>query len=199
MQLFTRARWLAGLLIAVIVALGCGPGAPSQSDDIHPALQGGIIPPADQRPDALADFLDLPDDVDPVVFPWSRVEIEPADGGEPFAYGILVANSSPRRTRGLMHWTGLPEQTGMLFIFRSLDNGGGFWNRDVPIDLDVAFLDADGVVLEFVRLNARSEEIKRPEARYAFALEAPAGRFASDGVSVGARIVLSERLRESVQ
>ena len=79
----------------------------------------------------------------------------------------------------------------MLFVFDQTMVHSGFWNNNVPIDLRVAFLDGDGRILEFVTLEARSQEVRRPAQPYRYALEMPAGRYAELGIEVGDRLVIN--------
>ena len=141
----------------------------------------------------LAPFLELPADVEAVEFGRSKVTAVTAAGE--FAVPVLVADDGTRRSRGMMYMTGLPEGMGMIFVW---EGGGsrrsGFWNNNVPIDLDVAWLDADGVILEFSQLFARDREVKRPAQNYTAVMEMPAGRFADLGIGVGDRFLIPSAL-----
>ncbi len=178
-------------LVAVAFAvLACGPvpGISGESANL-----GGVLPPATARPSGLDAYLELPDDVEQVVFPYSEVTIEREAGV--LTLGVLVANTGERRQRGLMYWTGLPAQMGMIFIWEGGgERYGGFWNQNVPMDLSVAFLDRDGVVMEFVTLYAQDDEVKAPAQAYAYALEVPRGRFEQLGIRVGDRVRIPQSL-----
>ena len=83
----------------------------------------------------------------------------------------------------------------MIFIWEETQaRSGGFWNPNVPIDLDVAWLDRDGAILEFTVLIANDSEIKRPQQDYYFVLEMPRGRFEELGIGVGDRVLIPETL-----
>ncbi len=186
-----KQHWGAGLgcvliALAALAALACGPSG-------DPATRGGVILPAVERPDDLAGWLDLPESVDEVVFPWSEVVVRRASGE--LTVGVLVANTAERRQRGMMYWRGLPPTSGMIFIWEETRaRSGGFWNPNVPIDLHVAWLDRDGVILEFSTLLAEDETVKRPQQEYFFVLEMPRGRFAELGIVVGDQVVIPETL-----
>lgn len=186
--------WRLGFATAIglvaLVVLACGPSG-------HPSIESGsgteVIAPATQRPLNLDGFLQLPDTVQPVAFPWSEVTVRRSIGD--LRVGVLVADNGTRRTRGLMYWSGLPQQAGMLFIWedgqpRSL----GFWNRNVPMDLHVAWLDEDGTILGFATLIAFDEQIKHPPAEYYHVLEMPRGRFEELGIAVGDRVLIPQTL-----
>ncbi len=180
-------RW--GLLLvtlAMLLGLACGPAG-------DPALRGGVIAPALERPAELSGLLQIPAFTDEVVFPWSEVTIETSPGE--LTLGVLVANTSERRHRGLMHWHGLPPATGMIFIWEETQpRSGGFWNENVPIDLHVAWLDRDGTILEFSTLLAEDRTSKQPSEPYFFALEMPRGGFEALGVAVGDRVRIPQTL-----
>ncbi|MCY3558412.1 MAG: DUF192 domain-containing protein [Chloroflexi bacterium] len=179
-------RAASGLLIALaaLVVLACGP---TQSSDT--VNDGGVIAPAVERPADLDRFLQLPEDVDYVDFPWSEVEVDRSTGT--LTVGVLVADTSERRSRGMMYRNGLPEQSGMIFIWEDIRaQTGGFWNPNVPIDLDVAWLDANGSIMEFTVLTAGDSTIKGPAKPYYFVMEMPRGRFAALGIELGDRVVI---------
>ena len=109
--------------------------------------------------------------------------------------GVLVANTSDRRSRGMMYWSGLPPNSGMVFIWeQTRARSGGFWNQNVPIDLSVAWLGREGEILEFSTLLAEDETVKRPQQEYYFVLEMPRGRFEEMGIAVGDRVLIPETL-----
>ena len=172
--------------LAAVVVLACGPSG-------DPATRGGVIPPAVERPAELAGRLDLPALVSEVVFPWSEVVVR--RDSDDLAVGVLVANTPDRRSRGMMYWSGLPANSGMIFIWEETrSRGSGFWNQNVPIDLDVAWLDRDGEILEFSVLFAEDETIKRPQQPYFYVLEMPRGRFAEMGIELGDQVLIPTTL-----
>ena len=184
-------RWPSALLVglAALLVLGCGP----TTSDPQSANDAGVIAPAIARPADIDSELALPDGVDDVPFPWSEVMIERS--ASDLTLGVLVANTSERRSRGMMYRSGLPEQSGMIFIWeQTRARSGGFWNPNVPIDLDVAWLDEDGSIMEFTVLIAGDSTVKGPSAPYYFVLEMPRGRFASLGIELGARVAIPPTL-----
>lgn len=175
--------------LAALIVLGCGPtGSGLQADD-----DAGVIAPAIARPVGVDSLLMLPDGVDDVPFPWSEVVIERSSGD--LTVGVLVANTPQRRSRGMMYRSGMPEQSGMIFIWeQTRPRTGGFWNPNVPIDLDVAWLDEDGSIMEFTVLIAGDATVKGPSEPYYFVVEMPRGRFASLGIGLGDRISIPQTL-----
>lgn len=172
--------------LAALVVLACGPTG-------DPATRGGIIAPAVERPEELAGRLNLPSLVSEVVFPWSELTVGRQSGD--LTVGVLVANTPDRRSRGMMYWSGLPPNSGMIFIWeQTRARTGGFWNQNVPIDVSVAWLDRDGTILEFSKLLAGDETIKRPQQPYFFVLEMPHGGFEQMGIELGDRVIIPETL-----
>ncbi len=193
-------RHLAVVLVVAAAALACGPSrqaepaqeTPPPAQAVGQAAQTEQVEQTEQTeqagPPNLADWLELGEGVEPIEFAWTRMTME-TTGGE-LELGVFIADTSARRQRGLMYATGLPPANAMLFIFDDPPVHGGFWNNNVPIDLHVAFLDAEGRILEFVTLEAHSREIRRPSQPYSYALEMPAGRYAELGIGVGDRLVI---------
>ena len=185
-----RVGFTTAIGLAALIVLACGPTGDSSIDS---GSGTEVIAPATERPARLDGYLHLPDDVDPVAFPWSEVTIRRSAGN--LTLGVLIADNSERRTRGLMHWTDLPPQTGMIFIWEDpRPRTGGFWNRNVPMDLQVAWLDENGTILGLTTLIAYDEEIKRPSEAYYHVLEMPRGRFEELGVGVGDRVLIPSAL-----
>lgn len=187
------------VVLAALAALACGSGPAQvvQSEPSEPGPQQSqaesaeaepVDPPATLVEPDLGEWLDLPEDVAPIAFPWTRMMMETGDGA--LELGVFIADTSARRQRGLMYARGLPAANAMLFVFENPPVRSGFWNNNVPIDLHVAFLDAEGRILEFVTLEARSTEIRAPDERYHYALEMPAGRYAELGIEVGDRLAI---------
>lgn len=200
-------RHLAVVLLVAVAALACGPAQPAEPAQEAPppaqAAEQAVEQPAQVEqteqveqaaqaeqaaPPNLADWLELGEGVEPVEFAWTPMVMQTSEGE--LELGVFIADTPARRQRGLMYATGLPPANAMLFIFENPPVHSGFWNDNVPIDLHVAFLDVEGRILEFVTLEARSREIRRPSQPYSYALEMPAGRYAELGIAVGDRLVI---------
>ena len=169
-------RAIALIAIAAFAALACAP-----SPTPEPQLDPGA-------PD-LAVFLDLADEVEAVSFGWTAMTMV-TDEAE-IELGVFIADTPERRSRGLMYATGLPPNNAMLFVFEDPPVHSGFWNNNVPIDLHVAFLDAEGRIIEILTLEARSPETRQPQQPYSYALEVPAGRFDELGIGLGDRLLVT--------
>ena len=181
-----RSPRLAVLVGAAVLVAACGGDAAGATDPPGeiPDQPVAIAPATTVPPDLDAD-LALPEDVEPVTFNYTEVSFETPSGvtGE---VGMLVADTIDRRRRGLMHRTGLPRDTGMLFAF-PVETRSPFWNQETPLDLEIAILDLDGMVLGILPLAANDPTLLTPETPYLYAVEMPAGWWAAQGVGVGAR------------
>lgn len=76
------------------------------------------------------------------------------------------------------------DRRGMLF-YREDFGQTAFWMKNTHIDLDIAFVDADRRILLITTMFADTEDIHRPDSPYVVAIEAPAGWYATHGVTKG--------------
>lgn len=98
-----------------------------------------------------------------------------------------VAANNAARMQGLMQRKSMPPQRGMLFVFER-DGQHCMWMKNTFLPLSVAFLDAQGRILNIEDMQPQTEDnhcAARP-ARYA--LEMNAGWFAQRGIKRGDRI-----------
>lgn len=102
-----------------------------------------------------------------------------------------LADDAAERQKGLM-FVGIDElqpfedgdERGMLFVFTS-DQRSGFWMRGTYINLDIAFIDADGIIVDIFTMTALDETSVRPRSSYRYALELREGVFGRKGIVVG--------------
>jgi uncharacterized membrane protein (UPF0127 family) len=126
---------------------------------------------------------------------------EVAIGGERFL--LEVAADAQAQFRGLGGRTVIPRNGGMLFVNAS-PRPLAFVMRDCPIPIDVAFLDADGRILNVHTMKPEpprreGESVAAYEGRLPsypsqglaqYGIELAGGRFAELGVGRGDRIEL---------
>jgi uncharacterized protein len=103
------------------------------------------------------------------------------------ALAVEVVSAEPERQRGLMHRRMLPEGHGMLFVFPRADHHG-MWMMNTYIPLSVAFLDADGVIINIADMTPHSQDVHAAQRPARYALEANRGWFAKRGIKPGARV-----------
>lgn len=108
---------------------------------------------------------------------------------------LEVASEDRERQRGLMGRTGLDDDTGMLFTYRSERPAGhGFWMFQTLIPLDIAYLDDDGVIVSMQTMTPCPASLGRDCPSYPsgqpfwHAVEMNAGYFQAQGLSVGDRL-----------
>ena len=103
-----------------------------------------------------------------------------------------VAATDNHRQTGLMNRQSMPQQRGMLFVF-SQENTHCMWMRNTLLPLAVAFIDADGAIINIEEMKPQTEDnhcARRP-ARYA--LEMNRGWFSQRGIAVGSKLRGLER------
>ena len=101
---------------------------------------------------------------------------------------IEVAASDSARQRGLMDRDGLPERSGMLFIF-DREEPQGFWMADTPMSLDLAFVDADSQIVNIEKFaRPFSQERVESDGPAQYVVEVPAGFADRYGLTSGQRV-----------
>ena len=106
---------------------------------------------------------------------------------------VEIAATGSQRQQGLMFRQQLAEDAGMLFLFPA-DSGGGFWMRNTYVPLDIAYIAADGTVMEVRAAKPLDETPLTPAGRYRYVLEVNQGWFERHGLGPGAKITLPEGL-----
>lgn len=100
------------------------------------------------------------------------------------ALTVEVARTEAQRERGLMGRTNLGTRDGMIFVF-DRDDHLTFWMKDTPTALSIAFLSAEGKVLQIEDMEPFSQSIIRSRRAARYALELKKGVFAELGVTEG--------------
>ena len=107
-----------------------------------------------------------------------------ASGGERVEVEAEIAEDEAERRRGLMERTELAENAGMLFVFDQ-EQPLSFWMRDTLIPLSIAYIDAEGRIVDIQDMQPL-DETPHPSAEPArYALEVNQGFFEERGVEVG--------------
>lgn len=107
---------------------------------------------------------------------------------------LLVAADQAQRQQGLMGVTDLGGHQGMVFIWDD-DVQSGFWMRDTPMPLSIAWFDAEGAFVSATDMDpcpATADDCPTypPDGPYRFALEVPQGELEALGVGEGSRLAL---------
>ena len=103
---------------------------------------------------------------------------------------VEVARTEAQRSRGLMGRDDLPDNSGMIFIWDK-PTQGGFWMKDTFIPLSIAFISADGMIIEMQDMAPKSLEIHSPGVAYKYAVEVNQGYFGENAIEIGDSVDLS--------
>jgi hypothetical protein len=98
-----------------------------------------------------------------------------------------VAADYSTRGRGLMFRKSLAPNGGMLFIFDGADIHC-MWIKNTYIPLSVAFLDAQGAIINIADMQPHSEQSHCAARPAVYALEMTLGWFAERGVKPGMKL-----------
>lgn len=93
----------------------------------------------------------------------------------------MVANTPESRQRGLMHIRQLCENCGMLFVFPWAGRHS-FWMKETLLPLSIAFISAEGTILNLSEMEANSGDIHSAQDLALYALEMNKGWFKKHGV-----------------
>ena len=105
-----------------------------------------------------------------------------------------VAATTGEQEQGLMFYTKLPDNDGMIFLLPL--GRASFWMKNTLIPLSVAFIDKDGIILEIHDMqpaptgmaDSQIPQTNSVSDRVAFALETNIHWFALNGIKPGDKI-----------
>ena len=98
-----------------------------------------------------------------------------------------IADTPQSRERGLMQRDHLCADCGMLFVFNKADRYN-FWMKDTPLPLSIAFIAADGAVINIEEMQPNTTDTHGAKGDALYALEMPGGWFARNGIKSGHRV-----------
>jgi uncharacterized membrane protein (UPF0127 family) len=99
-----------------------------------------------------------------------------------------LCHTVPQIATGLMHRTAIGPEETMLFVFAG-PRDRSFYMKNVPFDIDVAYIDTEGVIQEIVRLKAQDAKgVPSKSSRIQFVLEAAPDYFTRNGFGPGTLI-----------
>jgi uncharacterized protein len=115
----------------------------------------------------------------------SAIVVTSADGVDVESC-LLLADDLGLRQRGLMEVTDLGPFDGMLFAYPG-ESSGGYWMRDTPMPLSIAWVSSEGVVVGTADmepcLDAEPDcPSTDPGASYQWAIEVPQGGLGALGL-----------------
>ena len=100
-----------------------------------------------------------------------------------------IARSPEQHAQGLMHRRELKDGEGMLFIFER-DQILSFWMKNTLIPLSIAYISADGRILEIYDMEAGNLSPVRSSRSARYALEVPQGWFGRAGLGTGDLLII---------
>ena len=103
------------------------------------------------------------------------------------ALRVEVAATDAERQKGLMFREKLGRNDGMLFVFDE-PAYHSMWMKNTPIPLSVAFVDANGEILNILDLEPHSLETRMSAGPATYAIETNRGWFAALGLKAGDRV-----------
>jgi len=99
-----------------------------------------------------------------------------------------VAATPATRAHGLMGRGRLCANCGMLFVF-PIEGHHGFWMKDTPLPLSIAFVARNGRVINIDEMQAYTLDVHFAEGDALYALEMRGGWFEAHGVKPGDRLL----------
>ncbi len=100
------------------------------------------------------------------------------------SFDIEIADEAAERSAGLMFRDTMPDNRGMLFIFRQTQDAA-FWMKNTPMPLDLIFVGQDGRIRAILRGEPQSEALVTAGEPVRFVLELKAGTAAREGIRRG--------------
>jgi uncharacterized protein len=119
-----------------------------------------------------------------------------AASGDTATINVEIADTESSQEIGLMNRPSMPDDQGMIFIF-SRENLTPFWMKDTLIDLSIAFINGNGVIVDIQEMKAQTLDNHNPAAPYQYALEANAGWYDRHGIHVGDTADVSQAVAAS--
>lgn len=101
---------------------------------------------------------------------------------------VEVAASDPQREKGLMFREKLGADNGMLFIFEE-PGYHAMWMKNTLIPLSVAFVDAQGTILNILDMEPHSLDTHMSAGPAIYAIETNKGWFAKKKIKAGDKVI----------
>jgi uncharacterized protein len=100
---------------------------------------------------------------------------------------VEIAASDPQREKGLMNRASMPANDGMLFIFDE-PAYHAMWMKNTLIPLSVAFLDAQGTILNILDMEPQTLDTHMAAGPAIYAIETNKGWFAARKIKAGDKV-----------
>jgi len=103
------------------------------------------------------------------------------------AFVVEVVDTEQQRATGLMNRFSLQPDHGMLFVF-DRPQPLAFWMKNTYIPLSIAFVDADGTILNIEDMRPQDESTHWSKGNALYAVEMKQGWFRDKSIEAGARV-----------
>ncbi len=179
--------WRTAAVVLVLLLAGCSQNAEGQNG---PNTGGGDSSPKNvqdtSKPATSGPCKGIPVERCDNIEASQTVAIDTGDAD--VRVQVEVADDMDEMQKGLMGRTTLAEDAGMLFVYPE-ERELSFWMKDTLIPLSIAFMDAEGRIVDIRDMKALDDKpphyTSAEPARYA--LEVNEGFFDERGVEVGDR------------
>jgi uncharacterized protein len=104
-----------------------------------------------------------------------------------YRISATIVNTQDARKRGLMQKTSLCESCGMLFVFPQAGKYN-FWMKDTVLPLSIAFISADGSIINIDEMQANSLDTHSARGNALYVLEMNKAWFQQHGIRPGNRV-----------
>ena len=121
------------------------------------------------------------------------ISVLPEGGGDALRWCLLAALEAQQRARGLMEVTDLQGYAGMAFVYDD-DVSNGFYMRNTPTPLSIAWVAADGEVVTITDMAPCADQdgcpTYEPAGPYRYAIEVFEGDLPALGITEGATVTV---------
>lgn len=118
-----------------------------------------------------------------------------SNGGKSEKVILEIAATAPQREQGLMYRQEMADDHGMLFVFPD-ETTAAFWMKNTYIPLDIAFVSAQGEIVDILPGKPLDETLIAPRHAYLYAIEMNQGWFAKHGLGLGSKVELPAGITE---
>ncbi len=101
---------------------------------------------------------------------------------------LEIADENNERKEGLMYRENLCDRCGMLFIFDQKEFQG-IWMRNMKIDIDVFWLDSNGVVIEMFDNMKAEKDAKQSDELALFVVELASDTVEKYNIGIGDQFI----------
>ena len=109
--------------------------------------------------------------------------------GEEVVVNVEIADTIESRQLGLMFRSSMPVDAGMIFDFQG-DTTSGFWMANTILPLSIAFITADGTIIDTLDMQPLDTSGVDPSGTYRYALEVNQGFFRAHNINPGDKVSL---------